>query len=564
MPHHPGGPHPGSLHPDSLHPDSLHPDSLHPDSLRHDTLRHGDPARRRRWAGLVALLVAEAMNLLDATIVTVAAPVVHADLGGDASAIPWFNAAYTLPFAVLLITGGRLGDLAGRRRVFALGVAGFALASAACALAPGVGTLVGLRAVQGAAAALVIPQTIGLIRAMFDGRDLARAMGSIGPVMGLAAVAGPVLGAVLTHADLFGSSWRAAFLVNLPLAAAVLAAVPLLPGRRTPDEAAREASQGTARKASDGTTRKASDGTTRAASAGAARPRLDGTGTVFAALGTGLVVFPLIQGDAAGGPARGWAMAVAGVALLVGFAFQQRRRARAGRAGLVEASLFRDRGFPAALATSALFFAAMNGLSLVVVLEVQLGLGQDVLTAGLALLPWSAAMGLASWVAGASLVPRYGRRVMFAGLAVMLTGLAVTVIAYRSSATAATLGIVAAGLAVAGAGNGLFTTPFFTAALSRVRPHETGSAAGLLNAVQQAGSTLGTAVLGGVYLRALAAGSGWAGAGHVAAARWAFLLGAGLLAATVVAAALMRVVRPGPDRVPMESNQALARQAGEG
>ncbi|GAA3141429.1 MFS transporter [Nonomuraea roseoviolacea] len=546
MPHHPGGPHPGGLH----------PDSLHPDSLRHDTLRHGDPARRRRWAGLVALLVAEAMNLLDATIVTVAAPVVHADLGGDASAIPWFNAAYTLPFAVLLITGGRLGDLAGRRRVFALGVAGFALASAACALAPGVGTLVGLRAVQGAAAALVIPQTIGLIRAMFDGRDLARAMGSIGPVMGLAAVAGPVLGAVLTHADLFGSSWRAAFLVNLPLAAAVLAAVPLLPGRRTPDEAAREAS--------GGTTRKASDGTTRAASAGAARPRLDGTGTVLAALGTGLVVFPLIQGDAAGGPARGWAMAVAGVALLVGFAFQQRRRARAGRAGLVEASLFRDRGFPAALATSALFFAAMNGLSLVVVLEVQLGLGQDVLTAGLALLPWSAAMGLASWVAGASLVPRYGRRVMFAGPAVMLTGLAVTVIAYRPSATAATLGIVAAGLAVAGAGNGLFTTPFFTAALSRVRPHETGSAAGLLNAVQQAGSTLGTAVLGGVYLRALAAGSGWAGAGHVAAARWAFLLGAGLLAATVVAAALMRVVRPGPDRVPMESNQALARQAGEG
>ncbi|NUW31881.1 MFS transporter [Nonomuraea sp. SMC257] len=516
-------------------------------------LHHDSAARRLRWAGLAALLVAEAMNLLDATIVTVAAPVVHADLGGDASAIPWFNAAYTLPFAVLLITGGRLGDLAGRRRVFALGVAGFALASAACALAPDVGTLIGLRAVQGAAAALVIPQTIGLIRTMFDGAELARAMGSIGPVMGLAAVAGPVLGAVLTHADLFGSSWRAAFLVNLPLAAAVLAAVPLLPGREAPDAADRKAAEGT------GAAAHADAG--RAASAGAARPRLDGTGTVLAALGTGLVVFPLIQGDATGGPARGWAMAVAGVALLVGFAFQQRRRARAGRAALVEASLFRDRGFPAALATSALFFAAMNGLSLVVVLEVQLGLGQDVLTAGLALLPWSAAMGIASWVAGARLVPRYGRRVMFAGLAVMLAGLAVTVIAYRSSATAGTLGIVAAGLAVAGAGNGLFTTPFFTAALSRVRPHETGSAAGLLNAVQQAGSTLGTAVLGGAYLRALTAGPGTE---HVSAGRWAFLLGAGLLAATAVAAALMRVARPGPVLVPAESNQALARQAGEG
>ncbi|MEV0201541.1 MFS transporter [Nonomuraea sp. NPDC050691] len=518
---------------------------LHDDGLHHDGLHHDGPAGRRRWAGLAALLVAEAMNLLDATIVTVAAPVVHADLGGDASAIPWFNAAYTLPFAVLLITGGRLGDLAGRRRVFALGVAGFALASVACALAPDMGTLIGLRAVQGAAAALVIPQTIGLIRAMFDGAELAKAMGSIGPVMGLAAVAGPVLGAVLTHADLFGSSWRAAFLVNVPLAAAVLAAVPLLPGRGA--SAGRVASERAGR--------------------GAGRPRLDGTGTVIAGLGTGLVVFPLIQEDAAGGPARGWIMALAGVALLAGFGFQQRHRARAGRAGLVEASLFRDRGFPAALATSALFFAAMNGLSLVVVLEVQLGLGRDVLTAGLALLPWSAAMGVASWVAGARLVPRYGRRVMFAGLAVMLAGLAIIVTAYQPAATAGTLWLVAAGLAVAGAGNGLFTTPFFTAALSRVRPHETGSAAGLLNAVQQAGATLGTAVLGGAYLRALAAGAGtagtYAGAGHVPAARWAFLLGAGLLAATAVAAALMRDHRPA-DGAGNHSNQALARQAGEG
>ncbi|MDR8413775.1 MFS transporter [Nonomuraea sp. 3-1Str] len=475
-------------------------------------LLHHHVAHRWRWAGLAALLVAEAMNLLDATIVTVAAPVIHADLGGDASSIPWFNAAYTLPFAVLLITGGRLGDLAGRRRVFAAGVAAFALASAACALAPEAGTLIGLRAVQGAAAALVIPQTIGLIRTMFDGAELARAMGSIGPVMGLAAVAGPVLGAVLTHADLLGSSWRSVFLVNVPLAAAVLAVVPLMPA-----------------------------GEPRTAG-GAGLPRLDGTGTVLAALGTGLLVYPLIRGEAAGGPAAGWAMAAAGVVLSVVFGLHQRRRARAGRGGLVEVSLFRDRGFPAALATSALFFAAMNGLTLVVVMEVQLGLGRDVVTAGLSLLPWSAAMGVASLVAGARLVPRYGPRLMFAGLAVTLAGLAITLTAHHESA-GGPWWLVAAGLAVAGAGNGLFTTPFFTAALSRVRPHETGSAAGLLNAVQQLGATLGTAVLGGAFLRGLAQG-----AGHVSAARSAGLLAAALLAATAVAAALMRTDRSGAAR----------------
>ncbi|GAA2147962.1 hypothetical protein GCM10009727_50510 [Actinomadura napierensis] len=125
-------------------------------------------AYRWRWAALATLLVAEAMNLLDATIVQVAAPVIQGDLGGGEPAIQWFSAAYTLPFAVLLIAGGRLGDIAGRRRVFAAGVAGFAVASLCCALAPAAGALIAARAVQGAAGPLIIPQTFGLIRAMFD------------------------------------------------------------------------------------------------------------------------------------------------------------------------------------------------------------------------------------------------------------------------------------------------------------------------------------------------------------------------------------------------------------
>ncbi|MEJ3651583.1 MFS transporter [Actinomycetes bacterium KLBMP 9759] len=371
---------------------------------------------RWRWWSLTALLVAEAMNLLDATIVQVAGPTVHADLGGPVASIPWFTAAYTLPFAVLLIVGGRLGDIAGRRRVFRIGTTAFLLTSLACALAPSVPALISFRALQGAAAAVIIPQTFGLITAMFTSADeRSKALGTIGPVMGLAAVCGPVLGGVLTYADLLGSSWRAVFLVNVPLALAVLGLAPLLKEDRAPQ-----------------------------------RPR-----------------------------------------------------------GLVETSLFTRRAFPAALATSALFFAATSGLTLVVVLHVQLTLGADVLAAGLALLPWSVGLGVASLVSGSCLVPRYGERVVPAGLVVLVAG----VIALATAPDAALL----IALGVVGVGAGVFTPAFFTSTLDALAPQEVGSAAGLLNAVQQFGATLGVAVLGGIQLGAGSPAAFWTAAAMLAA-----------------------------------------------
>jgi MFS family permease len=420
---------------------------------------------KTRAAALATLLAAEAMNVLDATITQVAAPAIHADLGGAASVIQWFGAAYTLPFAVLLITGGRLGDQLGRRRVFLFGVAVFALASLCCALAPGTAVLVTARAVQGAAAALVIPQTIGLIKAMFTGPALAAALGWNGPVVGLSAVSGPLLGAALT--DLV--SWRAAFLVNVPISIAVLAAGRLVPEDRAPHPV-----------------------------------RLDVQGTVLAALGAGLLVYPLID-------RWNWLLFAGGVVVLVAFGFHQRAR----RHPLVERSLFRNRGFPAALATSTLFFAVMNGLMLVVVLHQQLDEGRSVLASGLTLLPWSAGLAVSSWVTGRWLVPRYGPRIAFAGLGLLLAGI-LTAIA----------GPLLVALGIGGLGLGLFTVPFFTAALSRVRPQETGSAAGLLNAVQQFGATLGIAGLGTVFLH-----------GH--SLPHAFWLAATLVVATAATTALM-------------------------
>jgi MFS family permease len=472
------------------------------------TPRAAAAVRPGRWAALAALLLAQAVGLLDATIVQVAAPTIQARLGGSAADLKWFSAAYTLPFAVLLITGGRLGDLAGRRRVFRAGITAFLLASLACALAPSAGVLIGLRAVQGAAAAAFIPQVMGLTRAMFTGRDLPRALGFIGPVMGLAAVSGPVLGGLLIRADLLGSSWRAVFLVNLPLAAVVLALTPLLAEERAPRP-----------------------------------PRLDLAGTALVMLGAGLIVYTLNGVSGAWLTARHAAGVGAGLAVLAGFAAHQRHRAARGATPLVEPSLFASRGFPAALATSVLTFTVITGLMLVVILELQEGLGDSALTAALTLLPWPAGMGLASFAASRYLVPRYGHRVLFAGLAVMLAGVLAALAAYQAAGPRAYPAALPGALAVLGAGVGLFCSAFFTAALSRARPQEIGSAAGLLNAVQELGATLGIAILGTVYLNGAAAGA-------LPAVRAAFWVAPGLLAAAVIAGVLMtepsRRPRPAP------------------
>lgn len=477
---------------------------------------------RRRWAALATLLVAEAMNLLDSTITTVAAPVIHRGLGGPASDIQWFSAAYTLPFAVFLVAGGRLGDIAGRGRVFRIGIAGFVLASLACALAPSAGALIAARAVQGTAAALVIPQTLGLIRAMFDGREMAKALGTIGPVMGVSAVCGPVLGGVLTHADLLGSSWRSVFLVNVPLGVGVLLTARLLREIR-PDQ----------------------------------RPRLDLVGTALAVLGTGLVIYPLIQGNTAGWPVWTWACLAAGAATLVVFALHQRHRARRGRSPLVEPGLFENPGFPAALASSVLFFAVVNGLMMVIVLQLQLGRHTDVRSAGLTLLPWSGAMAISSLVAGSRLVPRYGARVMFAGLVALLAGVLAAIAVYATAAPTAYPWAVLPALAVCGVGQALFAIPFFTTALHRVRPHETGSAAGLLNGVQQFGGTLGVALLGTVFFRS--AGTPVA---VLAGTRNAFWIAAGLVVVTGVTTARMIPRRDRPSERSADGEESRGRLLG--
>src|SRR5258708_28604978 len=173
----------------------------------------------RRWLGFFAVLAALIMNLLDSTVVNVAAPSIRADLGASYSDLQWIAAGYTLALAVGLMTGGRLGDLFGRRTMLLTGVAGFAAASLACAFAPDPGSLIAARVVQGLFGAVMIPQGFGLLRDLFPPQELGKAFGALGPVIGLSTILGPILAGTLIDAHLFGTGWRMVFSIHLPAAA---------------------------------------------------------------------------------------------------------------------------------------------------------------------------------------------------------------------------------------------------------------------------------------------------------------------------------------------------------
>lgn len=236
---------------------------------------------RAATIALVVVLFASFMDLLDVTIVTVAAPAISADLGASDSDLQWLIAAYVLALGSGLITGGRIGDQYGRRRIFLASLGAFAVMSVVCALAPTPGVLIAARIAQGLAAGLMVPAVFGLIRSSFTPAGMAKAFGAYGAVQGLAAVAGPLLGGFLVDANLSGLGWRAIFWVNVPIAAIAL----LLGGRVLPQSADRSPA------------------------------RLDLAGAALVALAVLALLLPLVQGRDLGWPWWGFVIMAAGVVL---------------------------------------------------------------------------------------------------------------------------------------------------------------------------------------------------------------------------------------------------------
>ena len=423
----------------------------------------------RKWAILALVLAAECMDLLDGTIVNVAAPTIRSDLDSSTSALQWVIGGYALAFAVGLITGGRLGDIYGRKRMFVLGALGFVVASVACAFAASSEMLIACRLAQGAASALLIPQGLGIIRDAFAPSEQGSAFAIFGPVIGLSAVLGPIIGGALVDANLFGSGWRLIFFVNLPLGLiAAIGAARLIPESRQ-----------------------------------AGAPRLDLVGTALAALGMGLLVYPLIQGREAGWPAWTYLMVVASGLSFAALVVWTKRVRRRGGDPLVEASIFSHRAYSAGLSMIVVFFAGMIGTMLVLTLFMQFGMHFSAIHAGLTLAPFAAGTAVGAALGGAVLVPRIGRLTLQIATVIGAAGvwwLRQVILAHGLDTTS--LAIVAPELVV-GLGVGMIVSPLFNFVLASVRDNEVGSASGVLNAMQQLAGAVGVAGLGTIFFSTL-------------------------------------------------------------
>jgi len=446
----------------------------------------------KRWLAFTAVVTASVMDLLDSTIAQVAAPSIRHDLGGSYAVIEWLTASYALAMAVALLTGGRLGDRYGRKRVLLAGMAAFIVASAACAAAVTSGELIAARAVQGAAAAVMLPQVFGLISDLFEAHEMGKAFAVFSPVMGLSAMLGPIVSGGLLGLDLFGTGWRMIFLVNVPVGLAALAAgacfLPAVPPR-------------------------------------AAGTRLDLPGAALAGVAMFLLVFPLVQGHELGWP--GWLLGMLGAsaAVLAGFGWYQVRRKRAGRTPLIEPGIFANRGYASGIGFSLAFISSMGGIVVVFNVLLQAGLGYT---------PWHSAITTAPWAAGAFIgsaaggmtMGRLGRRVLHAGLVVEAAGLLVLAGVLREAGAGVSTADLLAPMIVGGIGMGMVFVPLFDIAMAGIRPHEMGSASGVLQTVNSLSMSTGVAGLGVIFFSLIGGGHA---AGYLSAAQWTVLATVGLL-----------------------------------
>ena len=423
----------------------------------------------RRWIGLFAVLAATLMNLLDANVMNVAAPTIRADLGGSYADLQWLTAAYTLAMAVGLLTGGRLGDMFGRKRILLLGAAGFTLASIGCALAPSEGALIMVRVIQGLVGAIMVPQGFGLIRDMFPPQDVGKAFGVFGPSIGLATILGPIVAGLLIQLD----GWRLIFLINVPLGVFAIAVGARVLPAVTPT---------------------------------AQRTRLDLTGTLLAGAGMFLLVFPLVQGRQLGWPAWTFVMLACSLPVFAVFGVLQLRRKRSGRSPLVELGVFAKRSYTSGTLFVLVFFGTVVGFALAVGMLLQIGLGYTPMHASLTTAVWAVGAFLGTGLS-AGLTPRLGRAVLHVGLTLMAVGLAGVYVVLTHTHTALSGLILAGPLLAFGIGMGMIFLPLYDIIMADIEDHEVGSAAGVLEAVQQLGASLGVAVLGTVFFGLIGAGA---------------------------------------------------------
>jgi MFS family permease len=415
----------------------------------------------RRWWALPILLVGSFLSFLDFFVVNIALPSIRDDLGARAAELQLVVAVYGIGFAVSLITGGRLGDIFGRKRVFLLGMGGFALASVLCGLAVNPTMLIASRVVQAVTAATLTPQVLAIIRVTFAPQERAFAIGLYGTSMGFASIVAQVVGGSLVSLDLFGWSWRPIFLINVPIGLLAIGA-----GTWVLRESRMER-----------------------------RPSLDLVGVGLVSLALMLLIFPLVEGREAGWPAWSFAMLAASIPVLAGFICYEQLVVRRGRAPLVALHLFRVPTIAYGLVVSLVFFSGLGVFFVVLTVFLQSGLGYSAFDAGLMFLPFAVGFSAASSVSGPIAV-RVAGQLLELGMVLMVVGLAGVVIVAQSEPL-----LMVPGFLVYGLGQGLAQPGMINAVVGSagVSGEDAGAAAGLFLTVAQSSIALGVAAIGDVF-----------------------------------------------------------------
>lgn len=418
-----------------------------------------DDADPRRWLALCVLLAGTLLPPLDFFIVNVALPAIQTDLQATPSLAQLVVSVYAAAYAVTLILGGRLGDLYGRKRMFIVGMLGFGVASALCGCAPSPGILVAGRLMQGISAAIMAPQSLASIHAIFPTREKSRALGMYGATFGAASVAGQLLGGLLVSADLFGLGWRPVFLINLPIIAlGVPAAISWVRDSRSEQVG-----------------------------------RLDIKGALLLAAGLLAVVVPLIEGRERDWPWWCIGLLALGPPLLVAFWRCEQRQERGRGAPLVPPSVLSSPGLRRSLAAT-FFFYTIAPFFLVFAVYEQTGLGHDALSAGLAVLPLGIGF-LLGPLCSSTVARRMGANTAAFGMGLEVVGLlaAASIVWFDAPAWLPTP------LFLIGLGQGLALPALVRLNVDRVDARWAGLAAGLVSATLQISAAVSTAIIGGLF-----------------------------------------------------------------
>ncbi|MFI6347300.1 MFS transporter [Streptomyces sp. NPDC050560] len=430
--------------------------------------RADDAAGGPSWGALAVVMVGTFMTVLDYFIANVAIPAIQADLSASSAQAQLVIVGYGVAFTAGMITGGRIGDLFGRRRMFVLGLALFGIASAACGLAPNADLLVVARIVQGAAASLMVPQVLGILGTVYNGPGRATAFNVYGLVVGLGGVFGQLIGGVLITADLGGLDWRVIFLINVPISLVTLAFVP----RAVPES-------------------RNADGT-----------RLDLPGAVFVTVALALLVTALVEGREQGWPVWSWVCLVAAAGLGALAVAHLSRRGREGRGPLIDPALFRGRVFSIGLAATLTYFLAMGSFFFLLALYLQDGRGLTPLESGLLFLALGAGY-FGSSLVSARLAARLGPRLVACGPLTLATGYVLVGVTVGVSGTDGSILWLIPSLLIAGMGMGMTTGPLTGLVLSGAAPEHAASSSGAVNTAQEGGAAIGVAIAGTVFFPAL-------------------------------------------------------------